>query len=78
MFRLGLNKEATRTGLISWASVYDKGAFRKGFFASVRRLKYGQVFRDDLVKVWRSWIVGEGCHGYVFVVSGSVVRLHLV
>ena len=59
MFRLGLNKEVTRTGLISWASVCDKGAFRKGFFASVRRLKYGQVFRDDLVKVWRSWIVGE-------------------
>ena len=62
MFQLGLNKEVTRTGLISWASVCDKGAFRKGFFASVRRLKYGQVFRDDLVNVWRSWIVGDYKH----------------
>ena len=36
---------------VSWAFfVWDKGTFRKGVFASVWRLKYGQVFRDDL---WR-------------------------
>ena len=44
---------------VAWASVCDERFFRKNFFATVWGLKYGEVFRNDLVKVWRSWIVGD-------------------